>query len=499
MHVVLAGFRYSLLVAWLVAFSSAFITPAQAQNAARIALVQPEDDFPVSVPDRYASDEYYLSVPENRSNADSRHIKLPVVILRGDVSNSRPPVVMLTGGPGTSGLSAAMYPGAYPWVGDRDFIVLGQRGTHHSRPALMCPQYSQSQRDGASEQEEAASVADCARVERERGVDLSAYNTAESARDLEDLRKMLGAQRFVLYGLSYGTRLALSYARQYPDRVEALVLDSPLPFGADYDSEFPSNVESVLQSMAERCSGQPDCAARYPDLWSRFSVAMARIAQSDTTAAIPIAGQIALIITPGSADDIANAPKLMDAAANLQFDLFPLDQGRGEPSDFAWGMRLSVWCSERHSPQIDVHDAVPIPFANIDAPTFPAAICDAWNVPSRPAVELVDPTGDYPVLVLAGQYDVLTPPHWGKQLVDNFKNGRLVTIPAGLHGVTTNWGGTGCGMAVAADFIDSPLEFLAGPLELDCVALEPHPKFILDAPGTASQASNTERQGGSGY
>ena len=45
---------------------------------------------------------------------------------------------------------------------------------------------------------------------RSKGVDLAAYNTNESADDLEDLRKALGASKISLWATSYGTHLALA-------------------------------------------------------------------------------------------------------------------------------------------------------------------------------------------------------------------------------------------------------------------------------------------------
>ena len=44
----------------------------------------------------------------------------------------------------------------------------------------------------------------------------------------------LGVQKLTLFGISYGTKLALAYARAHPDRVERMALDSVLdPDDAD--------------------------------------------------------------------------------------------------------------------------------------------------------------------------------------------------------------------------------------------------------------------------
>ena len=48
-------------------------------------------------------------------------------------------------------------------------------------------------------------------------------------RDLEALRRHFGFQRMTLIGLSWGSGLAAAYADRYPDRVDRLVLVSPMP------------------------------------------------------------------------------------------------------------------------------------------------------------------------------------------------------------------------------------------------------------------------------
>ena len=56
--------------------------------------------------------------------------------------------------------------------------------------------------------------------------DLAPYlGTHYVIRDLDALRAALGVERWTYHGVSYGTTVGLAYARQYPDRVRALVLD----------------------------------------------------------------------------------------------------------------------------------------------------------------------------------------------------------------------------------------------------------------------------------
>ena len=67
-------------------------------------------------------------------------------------------------------------------------------------------------------------------------------------------RQALGAERIALWGTSYGTKVALSYARRYPDRVERLVLDSVAPLdGPDpYYRDSTAAVPRVLRSLCGR-------------------------------------------------------------------------------------------------------------------------------------------------------------------------------------------------------------------------------------------------------
>lgn len=102
------------------------------------------------------------------------------------------PAVYLHGGPG-SGCQA----GAWSYFTSDAFrvVMFDQRGCGRSRPR-------------ASEAE----------------ADLSTNTTAHQVTDIETLRVMLGIDRWIVVGVSWGVTLALVYAQSYPERVMALVL-----------------------------------------------------------------------------------------------------------------------------------------------------------------------------------------------------------------------------------------------------------------------------------
>src|SRR4051812_42364483 len=54
--------------------------------------------------------------------------------------------------------------------------------------------------------------------------DLSANTTGALVQDIERLREHLGVDQWLVFGVSWGTTLALAYAQQHPDRVAQLLL-----------------------------------------------------------------------------------------------------------------------------------------------------------------------------------------------------------------------------------------------------------------------------------
>ena len=148
-----------------------------------------------------------------------------------------PPLFVLAGGPGQSATEAfADAPGAlYPAYARRDLIIFDQRGTGRSG-LLRCRRLERSNLLRAG-----PAAAACARsLGRRRAF----YTSRDSADDIEAIRAELGAERIALFGISYGTKLALGYAQRYPDRVERLVLDSVV----ELDGPDPLYLDSIEAS-----------------------------------------------------------------------------------------------------------------------------------------------------------------------------------------------------------------------------------------------------------
>lgn len=441
----------------------------------RFEAVEEGAPFPVEVTGpRYQRG--FLVVAQSDHPDDELELRLPVVIVRAQTPvPGLAPVVFLPGGPGVGGLSAAQYPGAYPWSADRDFVILGRRGTRYAVPSMQCEAIGPalvSRKPGAQSQLVQA-IGDCQAALEAQGVRRQAYNTVASASDLEALREVLGYEQWSFFALSYGTRLALTYARDYPERVQSMVLDSPLPYGVHYDDAYPAHLEQALRRVAQICAENADCNAAYPDLESRFFAAI-EAAPRQCDGALICQRQIVNSVPLSSTSDLQRAPGLMDQATRLE----AVDDGVAYASDFDWGVRLSIWCSEalpfaqrRNGPLIDS-------FAGLDSAAFTPETCALWDVPVRPQSEMEPTVSVSPTLILAGELDALTPPVWAYEASRTLSRSRVIVLPSAFHTETTNWDGDGCAMALAAEFFASPEQVLSQTVDPPCVEARTPPDFV---------------------
>lgn len=168
--------------------------------------------------------------------------------------------IVLAGGPGESGVELVQGLARQGGVlldplFDADIIGLDQRGTGASSPNLADTRQISLPLDQPASSELwlpilRRTVADATKDLAQRGIDVRAFNTRESADDIEDLRRALGYQQLTVWGRSYGSHLALAYARAYPDSVQRMVLVAPE--GPDHTWKLPSAANAVLESLELR-------------------------------------------------------------------------------------------------------------------------------------------------------------------------------------------------------------------------------------------------------
>jgi pimeloyl-ACP methyl ester carboxylesterase len=213
-----------------------------------------------------------LLVPENRSKPDSNLIELAFVRFKSTAKNPGPPIVYLAGGPGGSGIYTAKgsrFPLFMALREVADVIAFDQRGTGFSKPDLNCYEQLALPLDVVPSREAALTelrknARGCIEYWRDiQRVDLTGYNTNESADDLEDLRKALGANQLSLWSISYGTHLALATVRRHPQSIHRAILAGTE--GPDHTYKLPTNIQKHLEDLAAVIKADPEIGKDIPD------------------------------------------------------------------------------------------------------------------------------------------------------------------------------------------------------------------------------------------
>jgi pimeloyl-ACP methyl ester carboxylesterase len=226
-----------------------------------------------SFPPGYDIECGYLVVPEDRSQPDTRTVHLHVAIFHSENPDPAPdPVIHLVGGPGVSLLDASRFylqAGGDRILDSRDYILFNQRGTRYAGPSLECPGQLQFGLELAEQQlnwqereaREIEFLLECQEFLLDEGTNLAAYNSVENAADVADLRRALGYDQVNLYGISYGTKLALEIMRDHPEGIRSVILDSVYPLQVDINQEIASSAHRAFTTLFEGCASDAGCNA----------------------------------------------------------------------------------------------------------------------------------------------------------------------------------------------------------------------------------------------
>lgn len=186
-----------------------------------------------------------LDVPLDRSGATPGTVTLAATRVPAASNPGRVAVVALAGGPGQAAVPIARVfaNDLGPALATRDLLVYDQRGTGASG-SLDCK---------ALRSTTASLLSVARRCSQELGPARAFFRTPDSVQDLEALRVAGGYDKLVLYGVSYGTKVATAYASAFPTRVESLVLDSVVtPEGPDAFRR--SSLAAVGRVLSELCA-----------------------------------------------------------------------------------------------------------------------------------------------------------------------------------------------------------------------------------------------------
>lgn len=450
----------------------------------------------------------YVEVPADHTDPDGPTIRLHVAVFH---SRSDPaladPVVYLEGGPGGHALELlSLTFSVYfdPLLDTRDLIIFDQRGTGYSDPALECPEVIELNYDLLDEDISPAESRDqlllafqqCRDRLAGEGIDLSNYTSVQNAADVEAVRQALGYEQWNLYGISYGTRLALTVMRDFPASVRSAILDSTVPLEANLFIENPAHTAQAFEVLFQGCAQDAECSAAYPDMEAEFDALVARLDDEPVkmTVTNPLSGESYDLLLNGdalisflfqslySAEIIPMLPRIVFDVRDGDTTLFAQMMGALLTSAeiVSFGMQFAVECGE----ELNFATAEDLAAAAESYPDLAGylerslldegakALCDIVHVPAAAASENEPVISDIPTLILAGEYDPVTPPAWGEQVAANLSHSHFFEFPGLGHGASVS---AECAQNILLEFLDDP----ATAPDAVCIADMTGPDFMV--------------------
>jgi len=363
---------------------------------------------------------------------------------------------------------------------DRDLILMDQRGTKYSQPVLTCPEVDRFSAQNVSTPLDAsvtrtglvAVVLKCRRRLAAKGIDLSAYNTTENAADFADLRVALGIPQWNVYGVSYGTDLALTYMRQHPEGVRSVTLDSVAPPSAvTLPAFWPNAREGFGALFADHRGLERRFTAQVRKLEARPVIASGSSATATKPTKVALDGGalvnwlVAQALVPSPAA-YRQVPGKLRALAAGKADAIASDRLTSyvmPPNFVGYGLVFGAVCSEW------------VPYASASQilavgrrtfPAYPRTVlaqapqffymndeCKAWNVPRGPAAQRDVTSSTIPTLTVSGGYDPIAPASWARLAAQTLSPVTSIVIPKTGHEVIVK---SPCAQQVLQSFLATP-------------------------------------------
>ncbi|MER7953665.1 alpha/beta fold hydrolase [Streptomyces sp. NPDC096030] len=433
-----------------------------------------------------------LTVPEKRSrhkgDKGRRTITLAVAIIPAVTRTPAPdPIVWFAGGPGDDAVSEIPMANAGGLNRDRDVVFMSQRGTYSADPELTCPNVDEFAADAldlvfgarSTGRLHVEATRECRDRLVDRGVDLSAYNGTESAADYDGLRRALGIRQWNVFGISYGTDLALQYMRLHPKGIRSVGIDGVLPPSLAGGAVTWKAAREGFDGIFKACAEQTACNTRYPNLKGTFERLVGELEARPVTTTVTVPGQPAPVKVvldggvlvnwltfashlaegvPRSIDELARGNPQRIAEQWAGGKLSPQAVGR-----LSHGLAFGVFCSEwtPYESEEDVLRAGRRLFpsfprsvlANAPLLTWLHADCRAWDVPAAPRSIRSVTRSDIPTLVLTGGFDAQTAPSSGPYAARTLSRSTAVRIPYVAHVVFAE---SRCAQTITTSFFATP-------------------------------------------
>ncbi|MCO5227908.1 MAG: alpha/beta hydrolase [Thermomicrobiales bacterium] len=446
---------FTLFLTLLVALGSIAPVLAQTPEATPVVEATPsfrEDACMYELPSGLTEDDVicgWLTAPMYRNGTGA--VELPVIRVLAVTETPAPePLVILLGGPGQDMSSVIpLFGDEYPlWrfmLDRQDVILFDQRGMGLSTPSLACP--FEADGDGAP----GFAIFQCGSQLKAAGIDPAAFSTAASAADINSIRVAFGHDQVDVYGISYGSRLALTAIRDYPAAIRSTIISSPLPLENNVFVDQELGFDHALKLVWEACAADPQCAADNPDPEAAMMRSLARLQKepASITTIDPATGneltlpidhfQFMQVLYLGVfvGPMIPMLPYLVTATAQGDDSLLEMFMPvLLMPGGMTMGALFGILCMDEAAFTTSQETTAAINAAQTAAPIADGTwislgdqifiVCRPWGFPASDPIDNEPVVSDKPLLIFTGTFDPITPASNGPIVAANFPNSQLV-------------------------------------------------------------------------
>lgn len=397
-----------------------------------------------------------VEVPLVREQPESRTVEVEFHRFPAEVDSGVPPIFILRGGPGFTGLTADLKRDGFydsyvrPMARFADVVVVGQRGIGSSSPNTVCGGFEREDLSAPVDlaeraERQQAGCAECRASWEEKGYDLSGFNVLEAAADVIDVADTLGYDKITLRGTSFGSHWAMAIMRLYPERVERALLGGIE--GPDHTYDMPSHVLAAVRRIAAAADAAPELADHIPEggLLKAYERMIARAEEE------PFRFDAGAVV-------LFDAVRLSEMTLGLEARLSSRGRMRGWPAeilalldqDFESAARILVL--RNFSPRLPTAS-----YFNLDCGSG-ISVNRRAKLLADPAARLVGPLGawyeatcpawdanlgedfrsgfvtDVPTVLVHGNWDTSTPFENAIEMLPSFRNHAFVVVDGGSHG-----------------------------------------------------------------
>lgn len=410
---------------------------------------------------RPGSDRWALcgefEVYENRETMTGRTIPMQIVIY--PATGDQPvadPIFQFTGGPGMGAAEFAGYiiGSDTPFNDQRDIVYIDQRGTGGSNGLKCKPTGDATALSTWLDDMFPPDYVDRCREALSKRADLSLYTTPIAMDDINEVRAALGYDQINITGGSYGTRACLTYMDRHGETVRTSILAGVAPSFMAIPETFAEETERALQAAIRDCQADPTCHKTFPNLAENVQKIRSQLAEK------PVVMTVTNPLTKAPEEVTYGLNSLLTFTRAMLYTTYrtkflPLRYQQMAAGDFemmiiesalyarginnavAEGMYLSVTCSEDdpHYNYAEAAQGAKGTFLGDYRIAQQRRACDRWVRSNLPAGFFEPVTSHIPTVILSGEWDPVTPPHWGDEAAVNLSNATHIVVPYAAHGL----------------------------------------------------------------